>query len=112
MSTIKHASAALQHAMHLRQRARRLRARGAAPAPTIATSSSASVDRQCFHVAAADYQPDADPSSRLPRRLHHVGRSVDGDHLRDVRRDELADLARAASQIADGQRGIDQRQQR
>ena len=42
------------------------------------------------------------------RRGEHLGRAIDGDDTRRIRRERLADLPGAAAQIADDERRVDE----
>jgi hypothetical protein len=69
------------------------------------------LDWQRFELAAADVdvaQIDEPPTSSV----EHLCRAVNGDHALHVWRDGFGELAGAASEVADGQRGGDETEDR
>src|SRR5687767_3539574 len=65
------------------------------------------LDRKALELALPQIDV-ACPAQPLARRLEHVVRAVDRDHLADVRRHSFRELAGATAQVADDERRVDQ----
>jgi hypothetical protein len=69
------------------------------------------VDRQRFELAFSNIDV-AELTKSLACGIEHLGGTVDGDDTAHIRRHGFGELAGAAAEVADGQRGIDQAEHR